>query len=676
MIDHIVNIARAHALVAYLAAFVLTGAEAFPVIGALVPGTAVIVSLGALVPAGALRFWPLAAWATAGAIAGDGLGYWFGHHYREQAQRHWPLRGRAYLLERGQVFLRQHGAAAIIIARFTPGVRAVVPLIAGIGKMGPRRFIALDVVSALLWAPAHVFGGVVIGASLTVLGAVAGRLEFLIVAALVVGGAALLFLPYAIRGTIAFVTRQREPLLVWASRKDDWLRRQVRSLLDPSRTELPGLLALCAALVASLWLFLGVLQDLIAGDPLVHADHTILHFVTRLRADWATQLAVVIVTFGNGIVTLFVAGTSLVWLDRINAWRAVAYGIASVIGAVLFTAGLDLALHRSPPTPAGPVWNLFPFPGGHTAVLAALYSFIAILVAARLQTTGRLIVAMTTFLFIVAEGGARVYLGAGWLSTELAAAAFGIAWAISLGLAYLVRPLEDIPPRQLVIVAGSALLVAGFPVSALTHQAERQRYALRPVTRVMSYASWQQESWRDLPARRLDLFGFAAQPLDIQWLGSAHSLEAVLQRQGWRPAPARTWRSVLSVLAPNADATTLPTVPQWQNGLASGLVMIKATKSASHSRLVLRLWPSQTDVVNRAGRHAPLWLGAVDRERLQRLYSVVIVPKDLGPAEGVIRRLADVLPGAKLVLRGTRPVLLAGTLRGGRAHHTARRAPS
>ncbi len=66
--DMIISTAKTHELLAYVLAFVLTGAEAFPVIGALVPGTAIVVGLGALVPTGALHFWPLVAWSTGGAI--------------------------------------------------------------------------------------------------------------------------------------------------------------------------------------------------------------------------------------------------------------------------------------------------------------------------------------------------------------------------------------------------------------------------------------------------------------------------------------------------------------------------------------------------------------------------------------------------------------------------------
>ncbi|HZU88786.1 MAG TPA: DedA family protein, partial [Stellaceae bacterium] len=72
LVSSIVAVAGAHAALAYALAFVLAAAEAFPVLGAAVPGSAAIVALSALVPSGALALWPLILATTAGAVAGDG----------------------------------------------------------------------------------------------------------------------------------------------------------------------------------------------------------------------------------------------------------------------------------------------------------------------------------------------------------------------------------------------------------------------------------------------------------------------------------------------------------------------------------------------------------------------------------------------------------------------------
>jgi undecaprenyl-diphosphatase len=53
------------------------------IVGAVVPGSVLLVGIGALVPAGAANLWAILAWAVAGAVAGDGLSYWLGYRYGE-----------------------------------------------------------------------------------------------------------------------------------------------------------------------------------------------------------------------------------------------------------------------------------------------------------------------------------------------------------------------------------------------------------------------------------------------------------------------------------------------------------------------------------------------------------------------------------------------------------------
>jgi membrane protein DedA with SNARE-associated domain len=64
--------------------FFLALSESIPIIGVVVPGTAVILALSTLVPSGVLVLWPLLAAATLGAIAGDGLSFWLGHRYHRE----------------------------------------------------------------------------------------------------------------------------------------------------------------------------------------------------------------------------------------------------------------------------------------------------------------------------------------------------------------------------------------------------------------------------------------------------------------------------------------------------------------------------------------------------------------------------------------------------------------
>ena len=165
-VSSLVTFASDHRSLAYLLAFALAASESVPVFGALVPGTATIVALAALVPDGALAVWPLITATTAGAVAGDGLAYGIGHRCKDAARQIWPLRRNPALVDQGVAFIARHGGKAILIARFTPGVRAVVPLAAGILGMPGFRFYGVNALSALIWGPSHIAIGVAIGLSL------------------------------------------------------------------------------------------------------------------------------------------------------------------------------------------------------------------------------------------------------------------------------------------------------------------------------------------------------------------------------------------------------------------------------------------------------------------------------------------------------------------------------
>jgi membrane-associated protein len=53
---------------------------------------------------------------------------------------------------RTQEFFKKHGPLAIILARFTPIVRTITPIMAGVGSMHYRTFVAYNIVGGFVWA--------------------------------------------------------------------------------------------------------------------------------------------------------------------------------------------------------------------------------------------------------------------------------------------------------------------------------------------------------------------------------------------------------------------------------------------------------------------------------------------------------------------------------------------
>jgi len=163
-----------------IAIFLVAMIESLAIIGVLVPGVVLMFGFGAMITTGTLSFWPTFGWAVAGAIVGDSLSFFLGHHYRDQLTSFWPFNKHPRSLEQGIVFFQRYGGKSVFIGRFFGPIRAVIPLVAGMMGMPPKHFIVANVASALIWAPAYLLPGMVLGASLELASEVAFRLVILL----------------------------------------------------------------------------------------------------------------------------------------------------------------------------------------------------------------------------------------------------------------------------------------------------------------------------------------------------------------------------------------------------------------------------------------------------------------------------------------------------------------
>jgi membrane protein DedA with SNARE-associated domain len=175
-----------HSHYAHIAIFLLALSEAIPVVGTVVPGSTLIIGISALATDANANPWILLIAATVGAIVGDGLSFWLGQRYHREILSSWPLNQYPQFIARSERFIVQYGAASVFLARFMAVVRAFVPLVSGILGMSPRQFYAANILSALAWAPAHVFPGVLLAMALQLTGASAEERTILVIAGLIV----------------------------------------------------------------------------------------------------------------------------------------------------------------------------------------------------------------------------------------------------------------------------------------------------------------------------------------------------------------------------------------------------------------------------------------------------------------------------------------------------------
>jgi membrane protein DedA with SNARE-associated domain len=159
-LDPIIAFVSAHPWAAYLVLFLAALLEAIPVVGALVPGSTIILALSALVPGGELKLWGVLAAAIAGAAIGDGSAYWTGHRSQRKILDAWPMSRYPALVAQSEAFFQRWGVLAVLFARFVPPVRAFVPVTAGALGMAPAVFFGVNIPAVFAWALAHVLPGV------------------------------------------------------------------------------------------------------------------------------------------------------------------------------------------------------------------------------------------------------------------------------------------------------------------------------------------------------------------------------------------------------------------------------------------------------------------------------------------------------------------------------------
>jgi membrane protein DedA with SNARE-associated domain len=142
-----------------VAVFVITFLESLPGISLLVPATAMLMMVGALLGAGTIDPAPVVIAAIGGAIIGDAIGFWVSRALGPQVVRRWLPRSQRRAYARALLLFRRWGWAAVFVGRFLGPVRAVAPLMAGVARMREHRFQTANIASAIVWAPTMLLPG-------------------------------------------------------------------------------------------------------------------------------------------------------------------------------------------------------------------------------------------------------------------------------------------------------------------------------------------------------------------------------------------------------------------------------------------------------------------------------------------------------------------------------------
>ena len=86
------------------------------------------------------------------AIIGAQIGYWVGAKFGDKLFKPDARLFKTKYLDQAGEYFERRGSRSVVIARFIPILRTIVPIVAGTSKMKARSFAVANAIGALIWA--------------------------------------------------------------------------------------------------------------------------------------------------------------------------------------------------------------------------------------------------------------------------------------------------------------------------------------------------------------------------------------------------------------------------------------------------------------------------------------------------------------------------------------------
>ncbi|WP_286240027.1 bifunctional DedA family/phosphatase PAP2 family protein [Neptuniibacter halophilus] len=320
--------------------------ESLAFVGLLLPGVALLFLLASMAAEQGLGLTAVLSAAFAGALLGDGLSFLLGRYAADRIAQLPLLQKHPEWLSRSEAFFRRYGIASLFIGRFIGPLRPLIPFIAGTLGLRPGRYLAINIASALLWAPFYLLPGYLAGLALSSLQLNPGLLlELLLILAL----------------SIWLYTLLHQQLSQMS------LRYPLNALL----------LLFCSSSLFSLLCYLQISgQWQVQNEALFRQLYATPQAIQPLLYNLAASLT----RLGD---TIYILGASLAlsfWLWRQGQRLAGFSFISLIVGGKLFNSLLKWLIAAPRPEP-GMTLSSYSFPSGHSSAASTFFCALAVILA-------------------------------------------------------------------------------------------------------------------------------------------------------------------------------------------------------------------------------------------------------------------------------------------------------
>ncbi len=587
--------------------FLISLSESLAIVGLVVPGVVMMTAIGGMMGSGHLPFWGTLSWAILGAIAGDGISYWLGYHYHQQLRNFWPFKQFPKLLARGETFFRLHGGKSIIFGRFVGPVRPMIPVIAGMMDMSPKRFLFFNVLSAIAWAPLYSLPGILIGVSLGTLSSeVASRTGLLVLLLLLA-----LWLVYETLLLIgAWISKTLTRILnaIWQIlHRLPWLRIILKNAQGSEQSQL-GILILCILAFTS---FTITVSDVLNAAGIASWNEPVYQVLRALYNTKIIHWTGFLTGIGDPWILLPAAAIIGLWLCWRQRYKAAFCWILTI--GFGFISGLFLKTETAIPRPEGLIYlsEQLAFPSGHALTATLVFGLAAVFIhqaismqpsAGRKYQWAPWLIVIPLILWIAFS---RVYLGMHWFTDIIGSLTLGTGF-VTLGT-LIYRRIESRPvPIRAILVPGLIVITISLSLYAAFFYPQLKSTLIRqwPIHTLPENTWWQGKS-ETSALYRTGAFKRQATIFDVQWLGSVNAVQDALEKAGWKVIPKLNFKTGVTLLANNPSPELFPVMPKFHR---DRLPILAVTKKLSDTkRIVLQLWRSDYQTKEQI----PLWVGTL-----------------------------------------------------------------
>lgn len=398
-----------------------------------------------------------------------------------------------------------------------------------------------------------------------------------------------------------------------------------------------GLPAMVAGLgiLLGFWFFLGVLQDIVAKDPLVVLNIRLHNAMPLFRTAGMSWFMFTLTQLGSAAILFpLCLGIALLALARQQRRIAITFLLA-LAGTGLLSAVLKALFGYARPMDGIVSVRQASFPSGHTLSGTVVYGLLAaLLLSSRVRRGWRAVGIALLLLIIVGIGLSRLYLGLHWPSDILGSLALAIMVLASLMFfMHYDRPVRGIDTFKLPMDArvlrmtGSAVLLIALGATALL-TSRMKMLPIRPPSPAQSISIQvlQISLPADLSRWSEDLIGGRMEPISLVFVGSEEDLVRVFTRAGWLradpPTPLRVMNAVVAALR-NLPDPAAPLTPAFFADRPQNIAFEKSEPGSPNLRQWhhARLWQTAYCL---APNCRPVWVATAGSdagiERSQRLH--------------------------------------------------------